>query len=158
MTYVKEIIEDLKERFPTEDLRCLEIGTICSYDEGHESTRHIGLTLILRGTLWSVDNSEKSITISKDISRGLTNITWFHQDSIDFLNECVANRRDHEALDFNDTRPPAGVGGATDQHRDPGVATAGNSFIKFTPSPAPKLKWHKLSYLTYQAHNAGLSF
>lgn len=89
MAYVIEALEELLARYREEKLRCLEIGTIRSYEEGHESTKHIGQTLGSQGTLWSVDNSKKSIAIARVICQGRTNIIWFHRDSIEFLKECV---------------------------------------------------------------------
>ena len=87
MVYVIESVEELKSQFPGEQLRCLEIGTIRSYDENHESTRRIGEALGSRGSLFSVDISDLSLAVSRDICRGLTNITWIKQDSIEFLDE-----------------------------------------------------------------------
>lgn len=75
-------------------LICLETGTIRSYDEKHESTRHIGETLGEKGQLISVDIDQRSIEISKDICRHLSNINWVRSDSIEFL-------KSYEGLPFD---------------------------------------------------------
>ena len=78
----------LMQQFPDESLACLEIGTIRSYDEQHESTRHLAETLGERGHVTSVDVSEDAITVAKDICRHLGNITWHHTDSLSYLRSC----------------------------------------------------------------------
>jgi predicted O-methyltransferase YrrM len=96
MRHVAAAIERLLEQ-DMAPIRALETGTIRSYHEKHESTRLIGEALGSRGTLVSVDISEESIRISKDICRGLSNIEWVASDSHEYLRS-LAPRRLHFAL------------------------------------------------------------
>ena len=72
-------------RFP-DNIQAIETGTIRSYYEKHESTRHISETLGDRGQLISVDISPESIEISKNICKHSDNVTWIQSDSILYLS------------------------------------------------------------------------
>lgn len=85
MKHVIECIEKLKTQF--DFIYALETGTIRSFDEKHESTKHISNTLGQKGKLISVDLSEKAINISKQICKNAENVNWILQDSIDYLNK-----------------------------------------------------------------------
>ena len=89
-------IQELKRRV-AEQICCIETGTIRSYDEKHESTRHIADTLGSRGHLISVDISPDSIRISKDICKGRTNIKWVLASSTDYIKS-LQNERFHFAF------------------------------------------------------------
>lgn len=78
-------INILKDRFPTAHIKCIETGTIRSYHEHHGSTFVISKALGNRGSLISVDNLPKSITISKDICKNTTNVKWVLSDSVEYL-------------------------------------------------------------------------
>lgn len=66
-------------------LNCLETGTIRSYHEKHESTRHISNVIGKKGHLTSIDIEPKSIQISKDICKNASNVTWILSPSVDYL-------------------------------------------------------------------------
>jgi predicted O-methyltransferase YrrM len=68
-------------------LKCLETGTIRSYHEKHESTRHISEVLGDKGKLISVDLNPDAIKISKDICKKSTNVEWVLMHSHDFLKD-----------------------------------------------------------------------
>lgn len=84
MQQVVNIIEELKRSF-TVNLNTIETGTIRSYHEKHESTRHIAKTLENRGTLISVDIDANSLKISKDICKNYNNIKFIESDSHSYL-------------------------------------------------------------------------
>lgn len=84
MHNLKEAIEELKVRF-SENLNCIETGTIRSYIERHNSTLHISESLGNRGRLTSIDIRLECIQISKDICKACSNITWVQSDSLDYL-------------------------------------------------------------------------
>lgn len=84
MAALADAVNILKIRFD-EDLKCIETGTIRSYNERYGSTFLIAATLGDRGSLVSVDISSKSIKISKDICKLLTNVEWVHSDSLEYL-------------------------------------------------------------------------
>jgi tetratricopeptide (TPR) repeat protein/glycosyltransferase involved in cell wall biosynthesis len=66
---------------------CLvETGTIRSYHEKHESTRHISQALGSRGKLLSIDINPESIRISRDICSDAENVEWILSDSVSFLS------------------------------------------------------------------------
>jgi predicted O-methyltransferase YrrM len=96
MQEVVKALTELKERFD-ERINCVETGTIRSYYEIHESTRHIAETLGERGHLISVDLNPRSISISKDICRSYNNIEYVLSSSIDYLRR-LTNQRFHFAL------------------------------------------------------------
>ena len=75
----------------------VETGTIRSYHEKHESTRIIGESTT--GRVISIDNSPKSIQISKDICKNLKNIQWILGDSISVLKTLPQNSYDVILLD-----------------------------------------------------------
>jgi hypothetical protein len=85
MIRVKEEVEKLKNKF--EYLNCLETGTIRSFDEKHESTRHISEVIGESGDLKSLDIEPNHIGVSKSICVGLTNIEWIECDSLDYLSK-----------------------------------------------------------------------
>ncbi len=84
MANLVKAINTLKDRFGN-NLRCIETGTIRSYDEHHDSTLHIAKALGNRGILLSIDINPKSIEISKNICKEWTNIGWKLEDSIQYL-------------------------------------------------------------------------
>ena len=86
MQNVVNAIEELKTQ-TKDQLRAIETGTIRSYNEKHESTKHISNTLGNRGTLISIDISPKALAISKSICARCKNITWVQSDSIKYLNQ-----------------------------------------------------------------------
>jgi predicted O-methyltransferase YrrM len=75
----------------------VETGTIRSYNEKHESTRILGESTT--GQVISIDNSEDSIRISKDICKNLKNISWILGDSIDVLKSLPKTSYDFILLD-----------------------------------------------------------
>ena len=83
MGNVVAALKELLEQF--EWIDAIETGTIRSYNEKHESTRHISNTIGDKGKLISVDISSKSIKISKDICKNADNVTWVQSDSIEYL-------------------------------------------------------------------------
>jgi len=87
MVNLRKVVDILKIRFG-EELRCIETGTIRSYTEKHESTRHISEALGLRGSLISIDVNSESIKVSKDICKNCCdNIVWVHSNSLEYLKE-----------------------------------------------------------------------
>jgi hypothetical protein len=96
MEHVIKCINDLKEQY-TENINAIETGTIRSYNERHESTRHIASTLGDRGNLTSVDIEPKSIAISRDICKGLSNIEYVESDSHKYLRS-IKDKKFHFAL------------------------------------------------------------
>lgn len=88
MRHVIEAIRETLYTFIIEPrIQALETGTIRSYHEQHESTRHISEALGNRGRLVSVDMSPDSIRISKDICRNARNVEWILSDSLSYLKQ-----------------------------------------------------------------------
>jgi predicted O-methyltransferase YrrM len=85
MIEVRNTVQSLLDKF--DFVKCIETGTIRSYDEKHESTRHISEALQNKGHLKSIDNSEKSLAISKDICQNATNVEWILSDSIEYFKQ-----------------------------------------------------------------------
>tara|TARA_R100000995_G_scaffold50100_1_gene24127 strand:+ start:171 stop:737 length:567 start_codon:yes stop_codon:yes gene_type:complete len=85
MIRVKKELSKLTNEF--DFLNCLETGTIRSYDERHESTRHISEVIGAKGSLKSIDIEQKSLDISKDICGNATNVEWILSDSIEYLEK-----------------------------------------------------------------------
>lgn len=83
-------------RFPG-PIVAIETGTIRTYSEQHESTRHLGETLGDRGRLTSVDASPEAIEVSRDICRGLDNVDWVESESTTYLST-LQGRRFHLAF------------------------------------------------------------
>jgi predicted O-methyltransferase YrrM len=83
MLRVKAELKRLKPIFET--LSCLETGTIRTYHEKHESTRHISNVIGENGHLKSIDIEPKSIAISKDICKNASNVEWILSSSLDYL-------------------------------------------------------------------------
>lgn len=96
MEHVIQAINELKTEY-TEDINAIETGTIRSYTEKHESTRHIATALNNRGTLISVDINPKSIEISKNICKGLSNTEYVISDSHKYLRS-ICDKKFHFAL------------------------------------------------------------
>lgn len=94
MDILKTLVINLKLQEP---LNILETGTIRSYHEKHESTRIIGETT--KGNIISLDNSQESIKIAKDICKHLNNIDWLHGDSVELMKTLGKNRFDLILLD-----------------------------------------------------------
>lgn len=95
MVNVINAIHELKSEFA--GILAVETGTIRSYNEKHESTRHISETLGSKGHLISVDCNPESLRISRDICRNASNVTWVESLSITFL-ETSGHMRFHFAL------------------------------------------------------------
>lgn len=85
MVHVVSSTRELLRRFP-EPIQVVETGTIRTYSERHESTRHIGEALGDRGTLLSIDSSHEAIEVSRDICRHLRNVEWVESNSIAYLS------------------------------------------------------------------------
>lgn len=85
MLEVRQTVQSLLDKF--DFVKCLETGTIRSYSEKHESTRHISEVLGDRGHLKSIDNNENSLNISKDICKNATNVEWILSDSLEYLDK-----------------------------------------------------------------------
>jgi predicted O-methyltransferase YrrM len=83
MIQVRNTITKLKNDFTY--LNCVETGTIRSYKEKHESTRHISEIIKENGKLKSIDCNPESIKISKDICKNANNVEWILKDSIEYL-------------------------------------------------------------------------
>ena len=83
MIQVRNNLNSLKNQFKF--LNCLETGTIRSYKEKHESTRHISQIVKENGKLKSIDIELESIKISKDICKNVNNVEWILSDSIEYL-------------------------------------------------------------------------
>jgi predicted O-methyltransferase YrrM len=82
---LRNVVKSLFDKF--DYLNGLETGTIRSYDEKHESTRHISEVLQSNGRLKSIDNNENSIKISQDICNNAENVEWILSDSIEYLSK-----------------------------------------------------------------------
>lgn len=147
MINLVEAIKILKVRF-SEDLRCIETGTIRSYTEKHNSTLHISEALGNRGSLISVDISPKSIEISMDICRKM-NVKWICSDSLEYLKKQDAkfhfafldsmNSRDHIFEEFKLLVPQMIPGGIII------VDDAGVTFDGKEKSNTPQEKGRKIS-------------
>ena len=85
MFHVIEAIRDLRKASATARLFALETGTIRSYYEKHESTKHLSAALGPQGHLISVDCNPESIRISRDICDDAPNVTWVESESVPFL-------------------------------------------------------------------------
>ena len=85
MYHVVEAIRSLRRTGASGRIFALETGTIRSYNEKHESTRHISAALAPLGHLISVDCNPESIRISRDICKDAPNVTWVESESIPFL-------------------------------------------------------------------------
>lgn len=85
MKRVREEVQQLKSKF--KNLKCLETGTIRTYTEKHESTRHISEVINLDGHLKSLDIEPEHIKVSKDICKDSDNVTWIECDSLDYLGK-----------------------------------------------------------------------
>lgn len=83
---VNQVIDIYKD-----NIKVVETGTIRSYGEKHESTRHIGEALGDKGNLISIDIESNSINIAKDICKDLNNIDWILGDSIKQLEKLHNN-------------------------------------------------------------------
>jgi len=83
MQRVVDSLNELLKKFKY--IKAVETGTIRSFDEKHESTKHIAKTLGDRGDLISIDSSPKAIEVSKKICRKLNNIQWVCSKSTDHL-------------------------------------------------------------------------
>jgi|TARA_R110000824_G_scaffold27618_1_gene93667 cephalosporin hydroxylase len=85
MIRVKEELAKLVNKF--DFINCIETGTIRTYTEKHESTRHISELVGEKGNLKSVDIEQKSLDISKDICKNAANVEWILSDSIEYLKK-----------------------------------------------------------------------
>ncbi len=86
MEHVIAAVEQLKSSFVDEKISAIETGTIRSFYEEHFSTYHISRSLGDRGKLISVDISEDSLRVSKQLCHELTNIEFIQSDSIKYLD------------------------------------------------------------------------
>ena len=102
---MQNVVAAIKELLISGPIRALETGTIRSFHEKHESTRHISKTLGRRGTLISVDINKKSINISKKICKNAENVIWIQKDSVEYLSKHVSGEFDFVLLDsINDAK------------------------------------------------------
>lgn len=86
MLIMQKIIDSIGELQTTFSyIKALETGTIRSFTEKHESTKHIAKKLGKNGDLVSIDTSPKAIEISKKICDKYNNIKWINSNSIDYL-------------------------------------------------------------------------
>lgn len=85
MIQVKNELNRLKGEFGFLD--CIETGTIRSYHERHESTRHISNIIGRNGKLKSIDIEPNSIKISRDICGNADNVEWILSSSVDYLKK-----------------------------------------------------------------------
>ena len=85
MIRVKEELAKLVNKF--DFINCIDTGTIRTYTEKHESTRHISELVGEKGNLKSVDIEQKSLDISKDICKNAANVEWILSDSIEYLKK-----------------------------------------------------------------------
>jgi predicted O-methyltransferase YrrM len=85
MIRVREELSKLINEF--DFLNCLETGTIRTYTEKHESTKHISNLIGTKGKLTSVDIEQESIAISKDICDNAENVAWVLSCSIEYLRK-----------------------------------------------------------------------
>jgi len=85
MQQVRNQVESLLKQF--DFLNCLETGTIRTFTEKHESTRHISEVIGERGTLKSLDNTPAHIKISKEICKNAQNVEWILTDSVEYLKK-----------------------------------------------------------------------
>jgi predicted O-methyltransferase YrrM len=97
MHRVREEVKNLYNNF--DKLNCIETGTIRTFTEKHESTRHISEVLGDRGHLKSLDIEPKHIEISKKIVGDVDNVEWIECDSIDYLR----SDKDHYNFVFLDS-------------------------------------------------------
>ncbi len=138
MIRVRLEIERLKTKFKY--LNCIETGTIRSFHEKHESTRHISEVISNSGHLKSLDIESKHIEISKKICEGLSNIEWIECDSIEYLSKDTdkyhfvlldsVNDPNHIMAEFRLIANRVHVGGSI-MIDDAGVDMEGN----YTPNP-----------------------
>lgn len=86
MRHVVDAVEaSLFRNLPGPPLVALETGTIRSYEEKHESTRHISRALGRGGKLISIDINPESIRISRNICKNAENVEWVLSDSLAYL-------------------------------------------------------------------------
>jgi len=80
-------INELKEKFPDENISAIEFGTIPVVDASSEgqSTFLLSNALGKKGSLISVDHDEKSIVASQTVCQGKNNIVWVKSDSVEYL-------------------------------------------------------------------------
>ena len=98
MHQVSAAVQEVLASFPLEPcILALETGTVCSYQQQSESTRHISQVLGNRGKLISVDLSPESIRISRDVCKNAPNIEWVLSDSLAYLKK-AAGQEFHFAL------------------------------------------------------------
>lgn len=146
MKRVKEEVYNLKSKF--EYLNCLETGTIRSYNEKHESTRHISEVIGSNGHLKSLDIEPEHIKVSKTICKGLENITWIECDSLEYLKKDEdkyhfvlldsVNDPTHIMEEFKLVAKRVHVGGCI-MIDDAGIDMQGN----YTPNPNEKFQPRK---------------
>ena len=146
MKRVKEEVHGLKSKFKY--LNCLETGTIRTYTERHESTRHISEVIGLDGHLKSLDIEPKHIAVSKDICKNCDNITWIECDSLDYLEKDTdkyhfvlldsVNEPDHIMNEFKLIAKRVHVGGSI-MVDDAGTDMQGD----YTPNPDERFQAKK---------------
>lgn len=96
MKHVSDSVKQLVKEF--EFVKAIETGTIRTYIEKHESTKHISNALKSKGSLISIDIEPKHINVSKDICKNCNNITWVESNSITFLSNLDDGEKFHFAL------------------------------------------------------------
>ena len=85
MKQVRNQVASLLNQF--DFLNCLETGTIRTFTEKHESTRHISEIIGKRGRLKSLDITPAHIKISKEICKNAQNVEWILTDSVEYLKK-----------------------------------------------------------------------
>jgi len=146
MKRVKEEVLGLKSKFKR--MNCLETGTIRTYTERHESTRHISEVIGTGGHLKSLDIEPKHIAVSKDICKNCDNITWIECDSLDYLAKDTENYHfvlldsvndpEHIMKEFRLIAKRVHVGGSI-MVDDAGTDMQGN----YTPNPNERFQARK---------------
>jgi len=140
MQYVVDSVNEICSKANEVDhIFALETGTIRSKKERHYSTKHIADALHLFGTLLSIDRSQNSINIAKEVCKENNNIIWYNEDSITFLQRISSvpflsfvlldskNNPDHILSEFHLVYPLLKTGGIL-MVDDAGIATNKRGF------------------------------
>lgn len=119
MQIVRHEVSRLLEKFGF--VNCLETGTIRSFHEKHESTRHISEVIGNNGHLLSIDIEAKHIKVAKEITGDPANVSWLQGDSLEVLENLKdnyqfilldsVNDKDHIMKEFNFAWPLLTEGG-----------------------------------------------
>ena len=82
-------IKELKIRFPTDILKCLETGTLRNLKDKHNSTLHISNTLSSQDEFTSIDINPDYIKVSKEACNNNKNTKWITSDSVTYLKKDI---------------------------------------------------------------------